>query len=97
MPDNWYIGVSKKGWTDDDYTYQWLIEVFDLSTCGCTVGKYRLLVLDGYGSYVTPAFDQYCQANAIVVVQLPPHSSHHLQPLDVGCFGPLKSIYGGLV
>jgi len=25
---------------------------------------------------------------------MPPHSSHILQPLDVGCFGPLKQLYG---
>lgn len=25
---------------------------------------------------------------------MPPHSSHKLQPLDVACFGPLKSFYG---
>jgi hypothetical protein len=25
---------------------------------------------------------------------MPPHSSHILQPLDVGCFGPLKAAYG---
>ena len=28
---------------------------------------------------------------------MPAHSSHLLQPLDVGCFGPLKTAYGGLV
>jgi hypothetical protein len=28
---------------------------------------------------------------------MPPHSSHLLQPLDVGCFSPLKRAYGGLV
>lgn len=25
---------------------------------------------------------------------MPPHSSHLLQPLDVGCFAPLKKSYG---
>jgi len=24
---------------------------------------------------------------------MPPHSSHYLHPLDVGCFGPLKEAY----
>ncbi|KAH4011395.1 hypothetical protein HBH79_128820 [Parastagonospora nodorum] len=28
---------------------------------------------------------------------MPSHSSHLLQPLDVGCFGPLKKAYGGEV
>ena len=25
---------------------------------------------------------------------MPAYSSHYLQPLDVGCFGPLKQAYG---
>jgi hypothetical protein len=25
---------------------------------------------------------------------MPAHSSHILQPLDIGCFGPLKQAYG---
>lgn len=28
---------------------------------------------------------------------MPAHSSHYLQPLDVGCYAPLKIIYGRLV
>ena len=28
---------------------------------------------------------------------MPPRSSHLLQPLDVGCFGPLKKAYGGQI
>ena len=28
---------------------------------------------------------------------MPPHSSHILQPLDVGCFGPLKAAYVGQI
>jgi hypothetical protein len=62
-----------------------------------TQGCYRLLVLDGHGSHVTPEFDRYCLDHAIIVLCMPPHSSHLLQPLDVGCFGPLKSAYGKLV
>jgi hypothetical protein len=28
---------------------------------------------------------------------MPPHASHFLQPLDVGCFAPLKKAYGGQI
>jgi hypothetical protein len=38
-----------------------------------------------------------CKDNNIICICMPPHSSHLLQPLDVGCFGPLKRAYGGLV
>ena len=34
------------------------------------------------------------QENKIVTLFMPPHSSYLLQPLDVGCFAPLKKAYG---
>jgi hypothetical protein len=46
---------------------------------------------------LTPEFDKACKDNNIVAICMPPHSSHLLQPLDVGCFGPLKKAYGKLV
>jgi hypothetical protein len=56
-----------------------------------------LLILDSHGSYVTPEFDQNCLDHSIIVLCTPPHSSHLLQPLDVGCFSALKRSYGRLV
>jgi hypothetical protein len=38
-----------------------------------------------------------CKDNNIIYICIPPHLSHLLQPLDVGCFGPLKRAYRGLV
>jgi len=60
-------------------------------------GKYRLLILDGHGSHLTPQFDQICNQNNIVPICMPAHLSHLLQPLDVGCFAVLKRTYGRLV
>jgi hypothetical protein len=62
-----------------------------------TVGKYRLLILDNHGSHVSPEFDMYCKANFIMVLQMPAHLSHYLQPLDVDCYASLKILYGRLV
>jgi hypothetical protein len=94
VPQDWQIGVSEKGWTSDDLALYWLKQVFDPNTRRRTVGTHRLLILDGHGSHVTPEFDKYCTENSIVALQMPAHSSHLLQPLDVGCFSPLKTIYG---
>ncbi|KAJ6436248.1 ATP-dependent DNA helicase PIF1 [Purpureocillium lavendulum] len=94
VPEDWQIAVSDKGWTSDDLGLHWLKAVFDPCTRRRTVGTHRLLILDGHGSHVTPEFDKYCTDSAIVVLQMPAHSSHLLQPLDVGCFSPLKTIYG---
>ncbi|KAI1001129.1 hypothetical protein K3495_g7071 [Podosphaera aphanis] len=38
-------------------------------------------------------FQQICRENNIVTLYMPSHSSHVLQPLDVGCFSPLKRAY----
>jgi hypothetical protein len=58
------------------------------------VGGYRLLILDGHRSHHSTDFELYCQEHNIITLCMPPHSSHILQPLDVGCFGPLKRAYG---
>src|SRR5438876_7493949 len=97
LPCNWSIAVSENGWTNNEISFEWLINIFDRYTKDRTVGQYRLLILDGHGSHVTPQFDQYCMEHSIIVLCMPPHSSHLLQPLDVACFSVLKRSYGGLV
>ena len=62
-----------------------------------SVGAKRLLILDGHSSHLTADFDTFCKENAIVCLCMPPHTSHLLQPLGVGVFGPLKRAYGKLV
>ncbi|KAH6466933.1 hypothetical protein HBI57_027350 [Parastagonospora nodorum] len=47
-------------------------------------GAYRLLIIDGYESHDSLEFQQYCKDNKIITICMPPHSSHLLQPLDVG-------------
>src|SRR5699024_9774467 len=97
LPHNLRIEVSPNGWTSDQITLRWLQKTFIPETNGRTSGKYRLLVLDGHGSHLTPEFDKTCSENDIIPICMPPHSSNYCQPLDVGCFSPLKSAYGDLV
>jgi hypothetical protein len=94
LPHHWSIGVSPNGWTNNEIGLIWLKTVFDKYTKNRSVGRYRLLILDGHGSHVTPEFDQYCLDQSIIVLCMPPHSSHLLQSLDVGCFSVLKRSYG---
>ena len=94
LPPNWVIALSDNGWTNDKLGLKWLSEVFEPNTASKSIGKYRLLILDGHNSHATPEFDQYCSDRSIITLCMPPHSSHLLQPLDVGCFSPLKRAYG---
>jgi hypothetical protein len=52
------------------------------------------LVLDGHESHHSTEFELFCKENKIITLCMPAHSSHILQPLDVGCFGPLKQAFG---
>ena len=94
LPLDWVIGVSENGWTDDKLGLTWLRNVFEKHTAYRTKGVYRLLILDGHGSHITPEFDLFCKDHSIITLCMPPHSSHLLQPCDVGCFAVLKRSYG---
>ena len=59
-----------------------------------TAQQYRLLILDGCEIHIHIEFIEYCLDNSIIVYCLPPHSTHLLQPLDVGLFSPLQKYYG---
>ena len=93
LPPDWSVAVSDNGWTTYELGLEW-VKHFDRHTKTCTVGAWRLLILDGHDSHATPEFDQFCTDNKIITLCMPPHTSHLLQPLDVGCYSPLKTLYG---
>jgi len=93
IPSTWAIRVTDNGWTTNEVGIEWL-EHFDKYTKEHTVGAYRLLILDGHESHESLKFKQLCEEKKIITLCMPPHSSHLLQPLDVGCFSPLKKAYG---
>jgi hypothetical protein len=70
--------VSENGWTTNIIGLYWLEHIFEKHSAKYTVGQYRLLILDGYGSYVNLEFDQYCLDYLIIVLCMPPHSSYLL-------------------
>lgn len=93
LPEDWVISMTDKGWTTNETALEW-IRHFNDHTRPRTIGRYRLLILDGHGSHHSTSFELFCKKNEIITLCMPPHSSHILQPLDVGCFGPLKKAYG---
>ena len=97
LPEDWHFEVSPNGSTSDEIGLRWLEKLFIPSTITRKKGKYRLLILDGHGSHLTPNFDEICSQNDIIPICMPAHSSHLLQPLDIGCFAVLKRSYGQLV
>jgi hypothetical protein len=92
IPRDWVFAVSDNGWTNNELGVEWL-KHFNAHTKTRVVGARRLLVLDGHESHHSLEFQELCKENNIYTLCMPPHSSHLLQPLDVGCFSPLKRAY----
>ncbi|KAL2019740.1 hypothetical protein VTK56DRAFT_9184 [Thermocarpiscus australiensis] len=89
----WRVHTSENGWTTNEIGLDWL-KHFDHSIKRRTRGIYWLLILDGHESHYSVDFEDFCKANDIIPLYLPPHASHFLQSLDVGCFSSLKVWYG---
>jgi len=83
------------GWTNDNLAYELLTKVFDrFSRSKARNGRdWRLLIIDGHGSHVNMRFLHWYAEHHILVAVYPPHSTHRVQPLDVGSFSPLAIYY----
>ena len=52
-----------------------------------------LILYDGHRSHFSLDLIEWAKTNNMIRFVLPPHCSHMLQPMDVGCFGPLQIKY----
>jgi len=91
------ISISPNGWTDQELGAAWLRNDFDPATRDKAAGQYHLLVLDGHNSHCTLAFCKYAVDNKIIIICLPSHTTHALQPCDVSAFGPLAQSWKQVV
>lgn len=93
LPDDYLITVSETGYSNDQLAFHWL-KHFNKQTKRRTKGAWRLLLVDGHSSHETMELLKYAEDHRIQLFALPPHTTHLLQPLDVGCFQPLKWYHG---
>lgn len=96
IDDKFVIQVSPNGWTDQEIALSWL-QHFDHYTKLQTHGKYRLLIVNGHTNHVSYKFIKYCTDHDIVLLYLPPHATHVLQPLDIGIFSSLAKAYKQII
>jgi len=91
--DEVYFAASANGWTYKSLGLQWLQKVFDPATKAKASRSKRLLIVDGHSSHVNMEFINSADENGIIIHILPSHTTHRLQPLDVGLFSPLSTAY----
>jgi DDE superfamily endonuclease len=94
---DWKFTTSENGWTSNAISLEWLRTVFIPQTRLKNSNRWRLLIVDGHGSYISDDFMWHCFSNKIYMPFLPAHASHVLQFLDLSIFSPLKSAYQKLI
>ncbi|KAJ3792319.1 DDE superfamily endonuclease-domain-containing protein, partial [Lentinula aff. detonsa] len=92
------IATSENGWTDNEIGFQWFRQSFvpqatARRTAQGTADKPILLIFDGHSSHISTEWIDLALERNIVLLCLPSHTTHRLQPLDVGCFGPLAQTW----
>ncbi|CAK5281220.1 unnamed protein product [Mycena citricolor] len=94
-PSNASISLSPRGWTDQYLGAIWMEKEFEPQTALKLEdpSDYRLLILDGHNSHCTYRFLSFAKDHRIIVLCLPPHTTHALQPCDVGVFKPLSTFW----
>lgn len=83
--------VQKKGWITGELFLK-VLEHVAKHTKPSNDDKI-LLIVDGHSSHKDVAVLEFAKRNGIVMLCLPPHCTHRMQPLDVSFFGPLKTFY----
>ena len=71
----------------------WLKPIFQRNIEQKARNRRRLLIVDGHSSHVNMRFINLCDQLRILLLGLPPHSTHRLRPLDVSLFAPVITVY----
>ena len=82
-------GLSSNGWMDTELFEIWFKHHFLMHVPSC---RPILLMMDGHSTHFQPSVVRMAAKEEVILFCLPPHSTHLTQPLDKGCFGPLKFI-----
>ena len=84
---NTLFANSANGWINTELYLQW----FDFFLRSIPPTRPVLLIQDGHASHMSVELIKLARANNIHLLCLPSHTSHILQPLDVGVFKSFKS------
>ena len=80
-------GLSENGWIDQTLFFSWFTEIFIRNI---PPARPVLLLLDGHSTHYTPEVTRAAAKEGVVMLCLPPHTTHAIQPLDVSFFKSLK-------
>ena len=82
--------LSENGWITGKIFDDWFHSHF---LCYAPPVRPILLMLDGHSSHYNPTVIESAAEEGVIIFCLPPNTTHLTQPLDKGCFSPLKSYW----
>lgn len=82
IPPDWAINISDSGYPNEDIAFDYLQHYITYTNQWAKANEYRLLLLDGHGSYLTYEFLSCCDDNKIIPFAFLPHTSNFQEPLD---------------
>ena len=91
---NALYGKSPSGFVNSELFLNWFEKIFLVHTPPKTT---RLLLLDGHASHLSIGLIDKAIENSVILLCLPPHTTHMLQPLDVAVYRSLKNELNQLV
>ncbi len=92
------LSVQENGWMDSEIFLTWFEEYFLPFTAGRRTNKTPIiLLLDNFSGHVHPSTLNIAKESHVVMVGLPPHSTHITQPLDVTLMKPLKDYWSSVI
>ena len=86
---NTLFGNSESGWINSKLFLEW----FAFFIKNIPPVRPVLLVQDGHSSHISIELVEMARANDVTLLCLPAHTSHILQPLDVGVFKSFKASF----
>ncbi|KAJ4430608.1 hypothetical protein ANN_19196 [Periplaneta americana] len=89
-------GFFDKGWMDSDTFCEWIRHF--IRTVKPSPQKKVLLILDAHSSHTQSLKAiEICRQYGVIMLSLPSHCTHRLQPLDVSFFKPLNTFMSAAI
>ena len=91
---------TKSGWINTELFNEWFEKVFIVGAQSLRPDGYDgpiILLFDGHSTHLSEDLLRCAANNNVLLLRLPPNTTHLLQPLDRSFFGPLKAILSQII
>ncbi|CAB0015846.1 unnamed protein product [Nesidiocoris tenuis] len=93
VPDHWGMGKSENGWMTGATFFEYITKIFEPWLKENQIPRPVIFFMDGHTSHITYHLSDFCLKENIILIALPPNTTHFMQPMDVSVFRSLKEIW----